>query len=62
MKSIFHPISGDTLYGVKCNFIDRQALHCYNISFIHPLSKQTISLKCLPKENFFKNFISLCQM
>lgn len=62
MKSISHPISGDTLYGVKRNFIDRQALHCYNISFIHPLSKKTISLKCLPKENLFKNFIISCQM
>jgi 23S rRNA pseudouridine1911/1915/1917 synthase len=37
-----HPILGDTLYGSKSNLISRQALHCYKISFIHPISKKNL--------------------
>ena len=37
-KFIGHPILGDTLYGEKSNLISRQALHCYYLSFIHPIT------------------------
>lgn len=40
MKSIGHPILGDTLYGNYSEFINRQALHAYKISFIHPITKK----------------------
>jgi len=40
MKSIGHPILGDTLYGNSSNIISRQALHAYKICFYHPLTKQ----------------------
>lgn len=50
-KYIGHPILGDTLYGKKSNLIDRQALHAYKIKFIHPITKQLITLKApLPQD------------
>lgn len=44
-KYIGHPIVGDTLYGKSSPIIQRQALHAYKISFIHPLTKKHISLQ-----------------
>lgn len=38
-KYIGHSILGDYLYGNKSNLINRQALHAYKISFIHPIYK-----------------------
>ena len=50
-KYIGHPIIGDTLYGNSSSIISRQALHAYKISFIHPLSKETIILQApIPKD------------
>lgn len=42
MSSIGHPLSGDDMYGGSLDFINRQALHCYKISFIHPITKEYI--------------------
>ena len=36
---IGHPLLGDTLYGTSSTLINRQALHSYYISFIHPITK-----------------------
>ena len=41
---INHPIIGDTLYGKTSNIISRQALHCYKLSFIHPVIKKEMSI------------------
>lgn len=50
-KYIGHPILGDTLYGSKSDLIDRQALHAYKISFIHPISKKDMQIEIdLPKD------------
>ena len=50
-KYIGHPILGDSLYGNKSDVISRQALHAYKVSFIHPLTKDLIVLKCdLPND------------
>ena len=46
MSAIDHPLLGDTLYGCASNLIDRQALHSYRISFIHPINHRTINLSC----------------
>ena len=43
MSYIGHPILGDTLYGHQSNLIDRQALHSYMISFIHPINKNRVT-------------------
>ena len=45
MQYIGHPILGDTLYGNPSTLIDRQALHAYCISFIHPLKNEKITYK-----------------
>ena len=44
MKAIGHPLLGDTLYGNTSNIINRQALHSYKVTFIHPITKNTISI------------------
>ena len=44
LSSIGHPILGDTLYGAKSDLISRQALHCYNMKFIHPVTRKEINI------------------
>lgn len=44
MSSIGHPLSGDDMYGGSLKFINRQALHCYKVSFVHPITKEYIEL------------------
>lgn len=54
MSATHHPLIGDTLYGSPSNLINRQALHSYKISFVHPISKKTIELTCdLPDDMKF---------
>lgn len=40
MSSIGHSLIGDSLYGCDSNLINRQALHCYKLKFIHPINKK----------------------
>ncbi len=40
------PLHGDDLYGGNHGLIDRQALHCSTIRFIHPLTGEDIEFKC----------------
>ncbi len=44
MSSIGHPLIGDTLYGKKSNLINRQALHCNQLSFLHPITKKHLEI------------------
>ncbi len=44
LSSINHPILGDSLYGTKSELINRQALHCYNMKFIHPVTRKEICI------------------
>ena len=53
-KHIGHPILGDTLYGKASSLICRQALHAYKVTFIHPLTKETIKIICEPPEDIIK--------
>ena len=49
--AIGHPLIGDSLYGSKSSLIDRQALHCYSISFVHPITKEVLNITCnLPED------------
>ena len=41
---IGHPILGDTLYGNSSHLINRQALHCYKLRFVHPIFKTTTEI------------------
>ncbi len=50
-KYINHPILGDSLYGSFSSIISRQALHAYKVTFIHPISKEKITLEIdLPED------------
>ena len=50
-KYIGHPILGDTLYGQASELFNRQALHAYKVSFIHPITKEEIQIEAeLPED------------
>ena len=42
------PLLGDTLYGTSSDLIDHQALHSYQISFIHPITNKRLTFKSEP--------------
>ena len=51
MKYIGHPLPGDFLYHPEDHCIDRQALHSYRLSFIHPITKQSLTFTApLPED------------
>lgn len=56
MSYIGHPILGDSLYGKESTLINRQALHAYKISFLHPITKQEMQI-ISPVPNDIKNLI-----
>ena len=43
MAHIGHPLLGDDLYGGNTQFIKRQALHSYKISFVHPVTQKQVT-------------------
>ncbi|WP_230200068.1 RluA family pseudouridine synthase [Bacillus niameyensis] len=45
MSSLEHPLLGDDLYGGRRDKIKRQALHCQQIMFKHPLSGQDLNFQ-----------------
>ena len=45
-KYIGHPVLGDTLYGNSSSLINRQALHCHKLCFIHPFTKEKLEINC----------------
>ncbi len=45
MSFIGHPLLGDDLYGGSLDLITRQALHCGEVSFIHPVTKKETVVK-----------------
>lgn len=45
LAAIGHPLLGDTLYGTASPFIQRQALHSYKISCMHPISKKNLAFE-----------------
>lgn len=48
---IGHPLLSDTLYGTSSPYIARQALHCFYMSFIHPVTKQKVIYEAkIPKD------------
>ncbi len=52
LKHIRHPIIGDTLYNKESSLINRQALHCSEMSFIHPITKKWIKIEADFPEDF----------
>ena len=51
MASIGHPLAGDDMYGGSRLVIARQALHCAQVSFIRPVSGESVVVSAsLPEE------------
>lgn len=51
MRQIGCPLLGDALYGGPCGQLERQALHCARISFVHPVTgKETTVEAPLPQD------------
>ena len=46
MAYIGHPLAGDTLYGGSAEKMDRHALHCGVLCFLHPMTKTSIRITC----------------
>lgn len=56
MSAIGHSLVGDSLYGTISNSISRQALHCFKLSFLHPITEKLMDFTCdLPLD--FKKLI-----
>lgn len=53
MAHIGHPLLSDTLYGTSSSLISRQALHCYYMRFVHPITKQEVVYKNRLPEDMF---------
>ena len=51
---IGHPLAGDDLYGNNTKDIARQALHCGEISFIHPTTRKLTVVKAEPPQDMQK--------
>lgn len=56
MKAICHPLVGDTLYGKDSPLITRQALHCYELQFVHSVTKKEIKINA-PMPDDMKHLI-----
>jgi 23S rRNA pseudouridine1911/1915/1917 synthase len=51
LSSIGYPLAGDDMYGGSTGEIGRQALHCGQISFLHPVTMQNLRFDCdLPQD------------
>jgi len=57
MKHYGHPVLGDLRYGERSDLISRQALHAYQIRFVHPGTNKRLSFKA-PLLADFKNLLS----
>lgn len=44
MSSLGNPLVGDALYGKKSEYIGRQALHAYRLSFNHPFTDKKVEV------------------
>lgn len=53
-KEAGHPIVGDKRYGSTCNPISRLGLHAAFLSFVHPVTKKTLSFSSNPPRAFSK--------
>ncbi|MBR3325569.1 MAG: RluA family pseudouridine synthase [Clostridia bacterium] len=54
MSFIAHPLLGDSLYGTSSSLINRQALHSYYLSFMHPITASIIEFKSSIPEDMKK--------
>ncbi len=70
MAALGHPIVGDTMYGGRIFrhagsedefLMNRQALHAYEITFVHPVTLQSMTLQArLPVD--FRQLLSILRV
>ncbi len=51
-SNIGNPLYGDKLYGSNAD--THMHLHAYYLSFVHPVTKEPMKFKCLPKGNLWE--------
>ena len=51
LSAIGFPLVGDTLYGGRLQGINRQALHCYCLELIHPITGKQLLLEVSPPDD-----------
>jgi 23S rRNA pseudouridine1911/1915/1917 synthase len=52
MAHLGHPLLGDAVYGgAPLAGMTRQALHAWRLSFVHPITSQSIDLTAPPPED-----------
>lgn len=56
MSYLGHPLLGDDLYGGSLEMINRQALHCGEVSFVHPVTGERLVLTAELPEDMKKLF------
>lgn len=61
LSYIGHPLLGDDLYGGNLTFIQRQALHSYQISLIHPVTKKAVHYEAPLPEDLIRFLSSTLQ-
>ncbi len=52
LSELGHPVAGDKRYGAKTNPFRRLALHAYSLTFVHPVSRERITLVSPPPKAF----------
>ncbi len=50
LSGIGHPLAGDDLYGGHRDCFQRQCLHCAELTFLHPLSRESITVRKDPED------------
>ncbi len=46
-----HPLVGDMLYGGQATYMSSQALHAMRIAFLHPMTKEKITVEAPPPKD-----------
>jgi 23S rRNA pseudouridine1911/1915/1917 synthase len=54
MAHLGHPLLGDDLYGGNMDFIQRQALHAFRLSFKHPMTGEFLVITAPPPADFLR--------
>ena len=62
LSYIGHPLLGDELYGGNLSHINRQSLHSYYVSFIHPIKNCIVEYTCkFPEDlqNLLESYVNI---
>ncbi|MGI6265079.1 MAG: RluA family pseudouridine synthase [Acutalibacteraceae bacterium] len=51
MAWLGYPLAGDTMYGTDETVLPRHGLHCYRMTFVHPLTGERVDLRVAPPDD-----------